>query len=108
MESLGQRDRNLLWLWIHSAKVSSKSTGKKKKYVFYLVHVLTDSKESKWAKEYYLVNKKDVLENVKMDIRSNFMPTDDKRNLPAPWVHKAGPTGIQDDVISILRTESNG
>lgn len=43
-----------------------------------------------------------------IDLRSNFMPTNDERDLPAPWVHKAGPAGIQYDVISILSTKSNG
>lgn len=42
------------------------------------------------------------------DLRSNFMPTDDERNLLAPRVHEAGPAGVQYDIISILGTESNG
>jgi len=36
------------------------------------------------------------------------MVTDDERNLPAPWVHEAGPIGVQYDVIPILTTKSNG
>lgn len=41
-------------------------------------------------------------------VRSNFMTTDDERNLPAPWVHKAGPAGVQDNVVPILRGEPKG
>lgn len=41
-------------------------------------------------------------------VHSNFMTTDDERNLPAPWVHKAGPAGVQDDVVPVLRGEPKG
>lgn len=50
-----------------------------------------------------------LLENVKMmGLRSDFVPAHDERDLPAPRVHKAGPAGVQDDVIAILSTKSDG
>lgn len=36
------------------------------------------------------------------------MSTNDEGDLPAPGVDKAGPAGIQNDILSVLSAESDG
>lgn len=42
-----------------------------------------------------------------LSLRSDFVPSNDKHNLPAPWINKAGPAGIHNDAVTVLSTKSD-
>ena len=39
---------------------------------------------------------------------ADVVPPNDEGDFPTPWVDKAGPAGVEDDVLSIPNTEPDG